>query len=86
MASDESAVLFDQPGPKTRKTIRIVNWIAGIVFAIVVVLILMRLHNPPDGENQLSWELWKPGCLTLKHGPISICPDCGPRFELPCWQ
>ena len=20
----------------------------------------MRLHNPPDGENQLSWELWKP--------------------------
>lgn len=33
MASDESAVLFDQPGPKTRKTIRIVNWIAGIVFA-----------------------------------------------------
>ena len=48
MASDESAVLFDQPGPKTRKTIRIVNWIAGIVFAIVVVLILMRLHNPPE--------------------------------------
>lgn len=51
MASDESAVLFDQPGPKTRKTIRIVNWIAGIVFAIVVVLILMRLHNPPDGRE-----------------------------------
>ena len=60
MASNESAVLFDQPGPKSRKTIRIVNWIAGIAFAIVVVLILMRLHNPPDGENQLSWELWKP--------------------------
>jgi len=60
MASNESAVLFDQPGPKGRKTIRIVNWIAGIAFAIVLVLILMRLHNPPDGENQLSWELWKP--------------------------
>ena len=60
MASNESAVLFDQPGPKGRKTIRIVNWIAGIVFAIVLVLMLMRLHNPPDGENQLSWELWKP--------------------------
>ena len=59
-ASNESAVLFDQPGPKGRKTIRIVNWIAGIIFAVVVVLILMRLHNPPDGENQLSWELWKP--------------------------
>lgn len=24
------------------------------------MLILMRLHNPPVGENQLSWELWKP--------------------------
>ena len=60
MASNESAVLFDQPGPKGRKTIRIVNWVAGIVFAIVLVLMLMRLHNPPDGENQLSWELWKP--------------------------
>ena len=60
MASNESAVLFDQPGPKGRKTIRIVNWIAGIIFPVVVVLILMRLHNPPDGENQLSWELWKP--------------------------
>ena len=60
MASNESAVLFDQPGPKGRKTIRIVNWIAGIIFAVVVVLILMRLHNPPDGENQLSWKLWKP--------------------------
>ena len=33
----------------------------GIIFAVVVVLILMRLHNPPDGENQLSWELWKLG-------------------------
>ena len=60
MASNESAVLFDQPGPKGRKTIRIVNWIAGIIFAVVVVLILMRLHNTPDGENPLSWELWKP--------------------------
>ena len=67
MASDESAVLFDQPGPKTRKTIRIVNWIAGIVFAIVA---------GSCGSRR----------LTLKHGPISICPDCGPRFELPCWQ
>ena len=59
-ANNESAVLFDQPGPKGRKLISIVNWIAGIIFAIAVVLILMRLHNPPEGENQLSWELWKP--------------------------
>ena len=36
MASNESAVLFDQPGPKGRKTIRIVNWIAGILLTILV--------------------------------------------------
>lgn len=58
--NNESSVLFDQPGPKGRRMIRIANWIAGIVFAIVVVLILLRLHNPPDGENQLDWELWRP--------------------------
>ncbi|BDR53146.1 ABC transporter permease [Bombiscardovia nodaiensis] len=57
---NESSLLFDQPGPKGRAKIRIANWIAGMVFALVVVLILLRLHNPPDGENQLSWELWKP--------------------------
>ncbi|RBP98395.1 ABC transporter permease [Bifidobacterium aemilianum] len=59
-SSNESALLFDQPGPKGRKTIRTVNWIAAVVFVLLIVLILMRLHNPPDGENQLSWELWKP--------------------------
>ena len=60
MADTSNSVLFDAPGPKGRRTIRIVNWIAGILFAVVLVFILMRLHNPPDGENQLSWELWKP--------------------------
>lgn len=55
-----ASVLFDQPGPKGRRRIAIMNWIAGILCAMVVVLILLRLHNPPDGENQLSWELWKP--------------------------
>ena len=55
-----ASVLFDQPGPKGRRRIAIINWVAGIIFAIVVVLIALRLHNPPDGENQLSWELWKP--------------------------
>ena len=57
MADTSNSVLFDAPGPKGRRTIRIVNWIAGILFAVVLVLILMRLHNPPVGENQLSWEL-----------------------------
>lgn len=57
---NESSILFDQPGPKGRKVIRIANWIAGVIFAIVIVLVLMRLHNPPDGENQLAWDLWRP--------------------------
>lgn len=57
---NESSVLFDQPGPKGLRTIRIANIIAAAVFAVVLVLILMRLAAPPDGENQLSWELWKP--------------------------
>ena len=60
MADTANSVLFDAPGPKGRRTIRIVNWIAGLLFAGLIVLILMRLHNPPDGEDQLSWELWKP--------------------------
>lgn len=60
MADTSNSVLFDQPGPKGRRTIRIVNWVAALIFVGVLVLILMRLHNPPDGENQLSWELWKP--------------------------
>lgn len=60
MADTSNSVLFDQPGPKGRRTIRIVNWIAGLIFAGVLVLVLLRLHNPPQGENQLSWELWKP--------------------------
>ncbi|BDR54775.1 ABC transporter permease [Bombiscardovia apis] len=62
--ANESSLLFDQPGPKGRKKIKIANWIAGLVFALIVVLILVRLHNPPDGENQLSWELWKPALET----------------------
>lgn len=53
-------LLFDEPGPKGRRNIRIMNWIAAVVLIIVAVLVLLRLHNPPNGENQLSWELWKP--------------------------
>lgn len=60
MAANESALLFDQPGPRMLRRIKIINWVAAIVFVAIAVLIIMRLHNPPDGENQLSWELWKP--------------------------
>lgn len=76
MADTSNSVLFDAPGPKGRRTIRIVNWIAGILFAVVLVLILMRLHNPPDGENQLSWSCGSPPS-NERRGPTSTCPDCG---------
>ena len=52
--SDESSLLFDQPGPKGLKRIRIINWVATILFVVVLVLIVLRLHNPPDGEKQLD--------------------------------
>jgi glutamate transport system permease protein len=58
--NNESSLLFDEPGPKGKRHIRIANWIGGVIIAIVVVLILIRLHNPPDGENQLDWALWEP--------------------------
>ena len=73
MADTSNSVLFDQPGPKGRRTIRIVNWVAALIFVGVLVLILMRLHNPPDGENQLSWELWKP----------ALDPEAWTDFYLP---
>lgn len=59
-AQKERSVLFDEPGPIGKRRIRILNWIAGVIVFAVLVLVLMRLHNPPDGENQLDWQLWKP--------------------------
>ncbi len=56
----EQSLLFDAPGPKALKKIRLANIIAGCIFAIAVIAILMRLSNPPEGENQLSWVLWNP--------------------------
>lgn len=58
--TNERSVLFDEPGPKGKRKIMIANWIGAFVVAVVIVLILVRLHNPPDGENQLDWQLWKP--------------------------
>lgn len=53
-------LLFDEPGPRGRSRIRILNWVAIVLIALFAVSILMRLHNPPQGENQLSWQLWQP--------------------------
>ncbi len=56
----EKSLLFDAPGPKALKKIRIANIVACVVFALFVVALLLRLSNPPEGENQLSWDLWNP--------------------------
>lgn len=50
----EQSLLFDAPGPKALKKIRIANIIAGCIFVICIIAILVRLSNPPEGENQLS--------------------------------
>ncbi|MFC0264967.1 amino acid ABC transporter permease [Alloscardovia macacae] len=66
MNSNDSTtkLLFDEPGPKGKRLIRIMNWIAGAVLIALAVVILARLANPPQGENQLSWDLWKPALDT----------------------
>nr|WP_240680354.1 amino acid ABC transporter permease [Alloscardovia theropitheci] len=53
-------LLFDEPGPKGKRIIRVMNVIAAILIAAVAIVVLVRLYNPPQGENQLSWQLWKP--------------------------
>lgn len=57
---DKRSVLFDEPGPKSKRIIAIANVCAGLIFIALIVLILRRLANPPQGQNQLSWSLWKP--------------------------
>lgn len=58
--SVEQNVLFDEPGPRARKRIALFNVIGVAVVLALLVWILYRFANPPMGENQLSWELWKP--------------------------
>jgi glutamate transport system permease protein len=57
---NEASVLFDEPGPKSKKRILLINIVAFAAIAVLVVAVLMRLANPPQGQNQLSWSLWKP--------------------------
>ncbi|MBT1178742.1 amino acid ABC transporter permease [Bifidobacterium vespertilionis] len=59
-ASTSASVLFDEPGPKGRRKIFIANIIAGLLLIGLLVAVLHRLANPPQGQNQLSWELWGP--------------------------
>lgn len=60
-ASDATrSVLFDEPGPKMKRKIAIANVIGAVIFIILIALVLRRLASPPQGQNQLSWTLWKP--------------------------
>lgn len=72
-------LLFDEPGPRGRRRIRILNWVAIVLIALFAVSILMRLHNPPQGENQLSWQLWQPA-LELEAWTDFYLPGSGPYF------
>ena len=56
----QQSVLFDEPGPRTRKRITLFNIIGAVVIVAFIAWILYRFANPPQGENQLSWALWKP--------------------------
>jgi glutamate transport system permease protein len=57
---EQQSVLFDEPGPRAQKRIRVLNVIGVVLFIALVAWILIRFANPPMGENQLSWKLWEP--------------------------
>jgi glutamate transport system permease protein len=52
------AVLFDVPGPRARRTYRIVGAVAVLALLGLVALIIRGLANPVD--NQLTGEKWAP--------------------------
>jgi glutamate transport system permease protein len=51
-----TAVLYDQPGPRTRRRILVGSILAGVAFAVLVVLVLLRLA----AGGQLTEEKWGP--------------------------
>jgi glutamate transport system permease protein len=55
-----ASVLFDEPGPRARRLIAVGNTIGILVLLAVAAIVLMRLANPPQGQNQLSGALWGP--------------------------
>ncbi|MFL6027801.1 MAG: amino acid ABC transporter permease [Friedmanniella sp.] len=54
----EQAVLFDVPGPRARRTYRLVGALAVVALLALVGLIIRGLANPAD--NQLTAEKWAP--------------------------
>ena len=51
-----TGVLYDQPGPRTRRRILMGSILAGVAFAVLVVLVLLRLA----AGGQLTEEKWGP--------------------------
>ncbi|HEX2301473.1 MAG TPA: amino acid ABC transporter permease [Pseudonocardiaceae bacterium] len=51
-----TSVLFDQPGPRTRRRILLASVAAGAGLAVLAVLVVLRLH----AQGQLSEEKWGP--------------------------
>ena len=54
--SNPPAVLFDAPGPKTRRNVRIGTIVALVAVAVLAVVVIIRFAN----RGQLDWELWGP--------------------------
>ncbi|SDS32287.1 amino acid ABC transporter membrane protein 2, PAAT family [Friedmanniella luteola] len=51
-------VLFDVPGPRARRTYRVVGVVAVLVLVALLVLVVRGLANPDD--NQFTAEKWRP--------------------------
>ncbi|MDR1448860.1 MAG: hypothetical protein LBI84_01415, partial [Propionibacteriaceae bacterium] len=52
----EHSVLFDAPGPKTKRIIAIVNLVSGAVIAAVLLLVAVKLAQ----MGQLDAAMWQP--------------------------
>jgi glutamate transport system permease protein len=52
------AVLFDVPGPRARRTYRVVGVVAVLVLLGLLALVVRGLANPAD--NQFTAEKWRP--------------------------
>lgn len=54
--SNAPAVLFDAPGPRTRRNVRIGTIVTLVAVLGLAVVVLMRFAD----RGQLDWELWAP--------------------------
>lgn len=57
---EKSSVLFDEPGPRQRHAIAVINAVGGVLIAGLAIWLIYSLANPPSGQNQFAWSLWKP--------------------------